>query len=180
MLQREGLVPGLRVVAEFASSAEEDVIMSLVDDVLAGSGGGAVVTALKRRVTVHYGYEFDYKLRSVNPNAPLHNMPVVVQDLCQRLYRCGVLAVRVFHAMRGICSDAIFQCCIFEQLLLNHDFSQHFLLSITRHFLHLRLSLPISSHLFPSPPISPCTSVRELRLGWQTNAQSTSTSQAKE
>ena len=61
--------------------------MSLVDDIKAGGGGGAVVTALKRRVTAHYGFEFDYKLRSVNPNAPLHNMPGVVQELCERLHR---------------------------------------------------------------------------------------------
>jgi hypothetical protein len=53
---------------------------------MAGQGGAAVVTALKRRVTAHFGFEFDYKLRSVNPNAPLHNMPAVVQEISQRLY----------------------------------------------------------------------------------------------
>ena len=63
--------------------------MSLVDTIMAGGGGGAVVTALKRRVTAHYGFEFDYKLRSVNPNVPLHNMPAVVNSLCERLHRCA-------------------------------------------------------------------------------------------
>jgi hypothetical protein len=87
LFQRVGCVPGLHVIHEYASPQDEASIMGLVDDIMAGNGGGAVVTTLKRRVTAHYGFEFDYKLRSVNPSMPLHNMPAVVQALCSRLYR---------------------------------------------------------------------------------------------
>jgi hypothetical protein len=85
--QAEGCVPGLRVTPGYLSQEEEEGIMQLAEDIIVGSGGGAVVTALKRRVTAHYGFEFDYKSRSVNPDAPLRNMPPLVQRLCERLYR---------------------------------------------------------------------------------------------
>ena len=85
--QAEGCVPGLRVTPGYLSQEEEEGIMQLAEDIIVGSGGGAVVTALKRRVTAHYGFEFDYKSRSVNPDAPLRNMPPLVQKLCERLYR---------------------------------------------------------------------------------------------
>jgi hypothetical protein len=85
-LQSNDCVHGLRITHDYLTAKEESDIMSLVDDIMNGGGGGAVVTALKRRVTAHYGYEFDYKLRSVNPSAPLSNTPAVVQAICERLY----------------------------------------------------------------------------------------------
>jgi hypothetical protein len=100
-LQRGDHIPGLRVIQEYASPQDEASIMALVDDIMAGGGGGAVVTTLKRRVTAHYGFEFDYKLRSVNPNMPLHNMPAVVHALCSRLYR---------QATDGLGGSLIFDC----------------------------------------------------------------------
>lgn len=74
-------IPGLLCVPNFISETEHDLLMSTVDTM-------PWSTELKRRIQ-HYGYRYDYKMRSVDSSMYLGELPYWVSSLAQRLWGGG-------------------------------------------------------------------------------------------
>lgn len=77
-------VPGLSVVECFVSEEEEMRLLELLD------GAAGTETPLQRRRVVHFGFEFDYKTRSVDPTKPLGNTPPPLVELGGRVLAQGI------------------------------------------------------------------------------------------
>lgn len=73
------LIPGLRYIPDYISRDEESFLLEVVDY-------EPWITDLKRRVQ-HYGYRYDYRSRSVDPDMYLGPLPDWALVIAQRLYR---------------------------------------------------------------------------------------------
>ena len=75
-------VPGLKLIADFLSEAEEAQIVSEIDDRADWS------TGLQRRVQ-HYGWRYDYKSRQVDPSMRIGPLPDWATKVAERLVDHG-------------------------------------------------------------------------------------------
>ena len=76
-------VNGLKYLPSYISEAEENALLRAIDQ-------EKWMTGLRRRVQ-HYGYEYDYKARTVLASMYLGPLPNWVSDLATRLCREGVM-----------------------------------------------------------------------------------------
>ena len=78
-------IPGLRLIRDFLSEAEETEIIAKIDR-------SDWSTELQRRVQ-HYGWRYDYKSRQVDPSMRIGPLPDWANRLAQRLVDSGYLPV---------------------------------------------------------------------------------------
>jgi alkylated DNA repair dioxygenase AlkB len=76
-------IPGLVYEPGFVSQAEHDELVNFIDE-------NEWMDDLKRRVQ-HYGYKYDYRAREINADFRVGELPVVFQQLGNRLYKQGYL-----------------------------------------------------------------------------------------
>ena len=82
-LFNEGIdVPGLTYISNYISLEYQEKLLKLIDTQEWNLG-------LKRR-TQHYGYKYDYTVRSIDPSYYLGAMPYWVDDLCSKLHGDGI------------------------------------------------------------------------------------------
>lgn len=77
----EAHIPGLVYLPGYITAAEEQALISYIDE-------QSWITDLKRRVQ-HYGYRYDYKARAVTGDSFLGSLPIWLQPLAQRLHDNG-------------------------------------------------------------------------------------------
>ncbi|MEX3964848.1 alpha-ketoglutarate-dependent dioxygenase AlkB [Paraburkholderia sp. EG286B] len=78
--------PGLSMIQDFISQAEEQSLLEQIDR-------SSWLTVLARRVQ-HYGWKYDYKARSVEPNAYIGPLPNWAAELADRLMKTGLVTQR--------------------------------------------------------------------------------------
>jgi alkylated DNA repair dioxygenase AlkB len=74
-------IPGLSYVPEYINPQQEAALIRTID-------AQPWITKLKRRVQ-HYGYRYDYKARSVEPESQLGPLPEWLAPYCNRLCADG-------------------------------------------------------------------------------------------
>eukprot|EP00743_Colponemidia_sp_Colp-15_P006292 GILK01006770.1.p1 GENE.GILK01006770.1~~GILK01006770.1.p1 ORF type:complete len:643 (+),score=105.48 GILK01006770.1:34-1962(+) len=70
-------IPGLVLIEDFISKEEEQELLQYID-------GSPWDTLISRRVQ-HYGYEFNYKTRNIDPSKPLPSLPGPFSPVLNRL-----------------------------------------------------------------------------------------------
>lgn len=75
-------ISGLTYVPDFITSAEQDFLLSQIDQ-------QSWLTDLKRRVQ-HYGYKYAYKARTVDHNAYLGSLPGWLSSVSNKLHNDGI------------------------------------------------------------------------------------------
>lgn len=78
MIEELWLPPGARYIAEFIDLPMQDALIAAVDE-------RPWIEDLKRRVQ-HYGYRYDYRARTVTPDAYVGPLPDWATDLADRLH----------------------------------------------------------------------------------------------
>ncbi len=82
-------ISGSTYIPEFISVQEQDLLVSQIDQ-------QSWLTDLKRRVQ-HYGYKYDYKVRTVGGDAYLGPLPAWLSSLSKKLHDDGVFKRFNFH-----------------------------------------------------------------------------------
>lgn len=82
------LPPGLRIIEEFITAQEEDLLLRLLD----WSEAGTNPSELKHRQVKHFGYEFRYDTNKVDPDNPITPIPESYKFLLNRFkkHNCGI------------------------------------------------------------------------------------------
>lgn len=75
-------ISGLTYIPDFITSAEQDFLLSQIDQ-------QSWLTDLKRRVQ-HYGYKYDYKARAVGNDAYLGSLPDWLLSISKKLHDDGI------------------------------------------------------------------------------------------